>query len=157
MSKILVVDDDFYQRDLYQQVFIDAGFTVIIADDGQDAWEKLQEQPVDLVFTGIDMPRMDGFELTEKIRDKTETMAIPVIIFSHLGREEDREKAKKLYNAHFMIKGYDNPLKILKQVQELLGDNPVLGTHRSDVPHNAPHPKPPPNGIEDDRPGNTNI
>jgi hypothetical protein len=48
---------------------------------------------------------------------------VPVIMFSHLGREEDKAKAKVFVNTHFMIKGYDSPKSILGRVHELLSDN----------------------------------
>jgi CheY-like chemotaxis protein len=146
-KKILVVDDDFAQRDLYQQIFSDNGFEVILGSDGQDAWEKLQKTPVDLLFTGIDMPRMGGFTLLEKFRTQKENMHKPVIIFSHLGRPEDQMKAKKFLNVFFMVKGYDGPLKILKKVQDLLLD-------KSDSPVEGP---PMGNSEDDDRPANTMI
>ncbi|MDP4001141.1 MAG: response regulator [bacterium] len=158
-KKILVVDDDFSQRDLYSQVFADSGFIVITADDGQDAWEKLEKESVDLVFTGIDMPRMDGFKLVEKIRNKLETIMMPIIIFSHLGRDTDREKAKKLYNAHLMVKGYDSPAMILAKVKELLKgtEKPSSDAVTSQFSSHSPNAQQPPVDDEDDRPGNTMI
>ncbi len=65
------------------------------------------------------MPRMTGFELIKKLREAPATKSLPVIIFSHLGRDEDRAKAQTLM-VDFMVKGYDGPLKILKLAQSLL-------------------------------------
>lgn len=157
--KILVVDDDFYQRDLYSQIFADSGFIVITADDGQDAWEKLEKESVDLLFTGIDMPRMDGFELVEKIRNKLETEMVPIIIFSHLGRDADREKAKKLYNAHLMVKGYDSPAMILAKVKELIenAEKPNSGVAQPQSLKRPSMPQQEPDEEEDDRQPNTFI
>jgi CheY-like chemotaxis protein len=119
MKKIVVADDDFRQRVLYVDLFRQNGFEVMPAEDGLDAWEQIQKTKPDLVFTGILMPRMTGFELIENLRKNTSTNLLPIIIFSHLGREEDREKAKKLGIA-FMVKGYDSPAKILEIVQGLV-------------------------------------
>src|SRR3989344_5882863 len=96
MKNILVVDDDFQQRDLYIEFLRSKGFVVTGANDGQDAWEKIQKQKPDLVFTGIAMPRMTGFELIEKLRATPATASLPIIVFSHLGREEDKKRAKAL-------------------------------------------------------------
>jgi CheY-like chemotaxis protein len=135
-KKILVADDDFAQRDLYFELFKGAGFEVTAANDGQDAWEKIQKDRPDLVFTGILMPRMTGFELIDKLRNNRSTETTPIIIFSHLGREEDRKKAGKLAFVEFMVKGYDRPANILKKAQELMttphGQSPVLNPDEDD-------------------------
>lgn len=139
MKKILVVDDDFQQRDLYFELFGSAGFEVASAKDGLDAWEKIQKDKPDLVFTGIIMPRMTGFELIDKIRNYKPTEAVPVIIFSHLGRPEDRKKAQTLALADFMVKGYDAPVEIVKKAKELLFQGSSVTK--------------PPSSDEDERPG----
>ncbi|OGE78927.1 MAG: hypothetical protein A2751_00610 [Candidatus Doudnabacteria bacterium RIFCSPHIGHO2_01_FULL_46_14] len=126
-KKVLVVDDDFGQRDLYLELFREAGFEVTPANDGQDAWEKIQKDRPDLVFTGILMPRMTGFELVDKLRHNKTTETIPIIIFSHLGREEDRKKALGLPFVAFMVKGYDRTTKILKQAKDMVNsDHPGI-------------------------------
>lgn len=119
-KKILVVDDDFKQRDLYVDLFREKGFEVISARDGLEALEIALKDKPDLVFTGIIMPRMDGFELIHNLRNNVATALTPVIMFSHLGREEDRKRANSLSHVEFMVKGYDEPVEILKKAQELL-------------------------------------
>jgi|SRR3989344_237678 len=120
MSKILVVDDDFTQRDLYADLFTSAGFEVTTADDGQDALEKSATHHPDLLFTGISMPRLTGFELIEKLRSNKIMESLPVVIFSHLNRDTDRQQARTLPNVQFKVQGYDSPAEILKSVRETL-------------------------------------
>lgn len=139
-QKILIADDDYVQRDLYFELFREAGYDVITANDGQEAWEKIEKDPPNLVWTGIQMPRMTGFELVDLMRHNKPTETTPVIIFSHLGRPEDREKAKKLAFVEFMLKGFDRPVNILKKVQDLLASQ------------RSPTPEPPDN---DNRQGYT--
>ena len=119
MKKILVADDDYQQRDLYVDLFRSSGFEVVVASDGQDAWEKILKEKPDLVFTGILMPGLTGFELIQKLRADLATRPLPIIVFSHLGRPEDREKAQN-FHVEFMIKGFDSPAKILKAVHRML-------------------------------------
>ncbi|MBI4363407.1 MAG: response regulator [Candidatus Doudnabacteria bacterium] len=120
MKKILVVDDDFEQRDLYVSLFSESGFDVVSASDGLEALDRALKEKPDLVFTGIIMPRMDGFELIRNLRNNAVTALTPVIMFSHLGREEDKIKASSLVNTDFMIKGYNKPKEILERVKQLL-------------------------------------
>jgi CheY-like chemotaxis protein len=118
---ILVVDDDTVQKDLYTDVFKNKGYDVISAIDGLEGLETALKNKPDLVFTGIIMPRMDGFEMIKNLRANVVTANIPVMMFSHLGREEDKEKAKKIPNVYFLVKGFDSPKEILKQIAELIG------------------------------------
>lgn len=116
----MVADDDFSQRELYVELFSQAGFDVIAVKDGLEGLEKALSEKPDLVFTGIIMPRMDGFELIRNLRNNVALSHIPVIMFSHLGREEDRVRARKFPLTHFMVKGYNTPSEILAKVNELL-------------------------------------
>ncbi len=122
-KKILVADDDFEQRNLYVELFRDKGFSVISANDGLEALDKALKEKPDLIFTGIVMPRMDGFELIRNLRSNVATAKTPVVMFSHLGREEDRQKAMALSGVDFMVKGYDTPSAIFQKVQHLLDHN----------------------------------
>ena len=119
-KKIMVVDDDTDQREIYVSLFKQNGFEVNFAEDGLVAYDMILNDPPDLLFTGVIMPKMDGFELIDHLRKHALTSKIPVILFSHLGREEDRKKAEGFQNVHFTIKGYDSPADILKKVKSLL-------------------------------------
>ena len=120
-KKVLITDDDRDQRDLYEEVFKGKGYEVSAAADGLEGLEKALKEKPDLVFTGIIMPRMDGFEFIRNLRTNVATAQVPVIMFSHLGREEDRERANKLQGVEFFVKGVDGPADILKRVEELIG------------------------------------
>ncbi len=89
--RILVVDDSITTRHLEQNVLEAMGFRTVVAADGAEAWDLLQQEPVDLVLTDVEMPRMDGLELTRRIRAETATARLPVIAVSNRGSETDRE------------------------------------------------------------------
>ena len=120
-KKILVVDDDLEQQDLYVDIFKGKGFAVISAKDGLEGLDEALKEKPDLVFSGIIMPRMDGFEFIRNLRSNVATAQTPVILFSHLGREEDRERANKLSKVEFMVKGIDGPKDILNKIETLIG------------------------------------
>src|SRR3989344_3372281 len=102
-KKILVVDDDFEQRDLYASLFRQNGFDVVEANDGLAGLDLALKEKPDLIFTGIIMPKIDGFELIKNVRNNVVTALTPVVVFSHLGREEDRLKALSLAHTDFVI------------------------------------------------------
>ena len=121
MSSILIVDDDQDLKDTYVAVFQQAGFTVLSAADGVQGLALAKQHKPDIIFTGISMPELTGFELMEKLKTNRETAVIPVIIFSHLGRDEDREKAHALGAKAFVIKGITSPKEVKELVQTILG------------------------------------
>lgn len=119
-SKILVVDDDDFLRSIYVEDFTQAGFEVLEAKDGLEGLNLATASKPDAVFTGIIMPNMTGFELIQAIKKNVTTANIPFVVFSHLGREEDRQKAQELGAKAFFIKGQNSPKEIADFVKNIL-------------------------------------
>jgi len=78
--RILLVDDDFYVRELNAGVLINSGYNVDTAEDGADAWNALNDINYDLLITDNQMPRVTGLELIKKLR--SEDMTLPIILVS---------------------------------------------------------------------------
>jgi DNA-binding response OmpR family regulator len=78
--RILLVDDDFYARELHAGVLIRFGYNVDTAEDGAAAWKALQEKSYDLLITDNRMPRVTGMELIKQLR--SEDMTLPIILAS---------------------------------------------------------------------------
>lgn len=117
---ILLVDDDAWVRGVYAEIFKNAGFEVYEAGDGAEGLEMLLKHKPKMLFTGIMMPRLTGWELVERMRKNPEISAIPVIISSHLGREEDRKKALALGTRAFVVKGKVTPKDLVKLTLDIL-------------------------------------
>lgn len=120
---VLVVDDDEFLRQIYVENFKEAGYRVLEAKDGQEGWQLTQSQRPDLVFTGIMMPNMTGFEFLKAAHANADTARIPFLIFSHLGRPEDKEEAMKLGSAAFLVKGEISPKQVMELVNSMLEKN----------------------------------
>ena len=78
MHSILAVDDSASMRQMVSFTLKSAGYNVVEAVDGQDAWEKAGSRDFDLVLTDQNMPRMDGIRLTKKLRDNPKFKATPI-------------------------------------------------------------------------------
>ncbi len=87
MKTILLVDDDLNQRLLYEQELTDDGYNVILASDGQEALDKVQQIRPDLVVLDIAMPGMDGLEVLERILGRDSK--IPVILNTAYASHKD--------------------------------------------------------------------
>jgi len=118
--KILIVDDDDPIRNLYAEVFKRNGFEVTEAVDGVDALDKATKNPFDVIFTGIIMPRMDGFALFEALKKNIATSGIPVAISSHMGREEDQKKAYELGAKDFITRDMNTPNEAVERIKAIL-------------------------------------
>ena len=80
--RILLCDDELHILRAAEFKFQRAGFDVVCASDGQEAWERIQEQVPDILVTDYQMPRMDGLELAKKIHETPETHNTPVVMLS---------------------------------------------------------------------------
>ena len=81
---VLVVDDDEMFRDLVNEILTQAGYKVIRAMDGQEAWNLLQkgDTQVDMAVLDVNMPNMDGLELSRKIRDDARYKDLPILMLT---------------------------------------------------------------------------
>ena len=97
MHSILAVDDSASMRQMVSFTLKSAGYNVVEAVDGQDAYEKAQGRSFDLVLTDQNMPRMDGISLTKKLRETAQFKSTPILILTTLGElPETAEQAPSL-------------------------------------------------------------
>jgi two-component system, chemotaxis family, sensor kinase CheA len=90
VKRLLVVDDSLTTRTLVKSILEAAGYEVTAGADGVEAWSILQEKGADLVVSDVEMPRMDGFALTEAIRGSKRFRNLPVILVTARESEQDR-------------------------------------------------------------------
>ncbi len=119
-TKILIVDDDEDTRTMYAEVFRKERFEVEEAVDGADGFEKAVANAPHIVFTGIVMPGMDGFALMEALRNREVTRNVPVVISSHMGRQEDQEKAERLGAGDFIARDLNTPNQVVERIRAVL-------------------------------------
>ncbi len=93
---VMVVDDSLTMRKVLGRALEREGYQVITAKDGVDALQQLVEQKPDIMLLDIEMPRMDGFELTRNVRNDATTKHIPIIIISSRTAEKHQNVAKEL-------------------------------------------------------------
>jgi DNA-binding response OmpR family regulator len=123
MSKtILIVDDEAYIVTSLEYVMQSAGFEVAVAYDGVEALEKVAETVPDLVILDLMMPKLDGFEVCEKIRENPLWKDIRIIILTAKGRDIERKKGMSLGADDYMTKPFSTR-DILNRVKELLAES----------------------------------
>jgi len=120
-AKLLVVDDALTVRELQRSILERAGYEVFTAVDGVDAMARLSEGPVDLVLTDVEMPRMDGFALTEAIRAQTTHRNVPILVLTSRASEADRQRGLQVGADGYIIKSAFNEASLVSAVERLLG------------------------------------
>lgn len=120
--RVLVVEDSLAVRELQRSILQAAGYDVETARDGKEALEPLcRDDTIELVVTDVDMPEMDGLELTAAIRAHPTYSALPVIVVTSRGEEEDRRRGIEAGADAYMVKrGFDQQV-LLDTVERLVG------------------------------------
>jgi len=118
--RILVVDDSITTRTLEESILASAGYRVAVAADGETAWDKLRHETFDLVISDVEMPGMDGFELTRRIKQDEHLGHLPVIIVTSLGSEDDRRRGMEARADAYVVKSSFDSTELLEMVGQLL-------------------------------------
>ena len=120
-KRILICDDEVHILLVAEFKFRRAGYEVETAGDGQEAWELIQRRVPDLLITDYQMPRLNGFGLTRKLRENPVTADLPILMLTAKGFELDaRELARKWRVLGLIAKPF-SPREMLEMVNRILG------------------------------------
>lgn len=112
MFRILVVEDDAGTRTFVEDVLLDAGYEPIVASNGLEALEILEEKHIDLMILDVMMPKMDGYELLEQIRSAG--MDMPVLMVTAKQTLSDKKKGFLLGADDYLIKPFEEEEMLLR-------------------------------------------
>jgi len=118
-KKILTVDDSPSVRKMVEFSLKSKGYEMGSAGDGIEALELLEQDQFDAVVLDVNMPRMNGLEFLEKIKNHDDFAAIPVIMLTTEGQDEDRDKAMALGATAYIIKPF-KPTQLLALLDDLI-------------------------------------
>jgi chemotaxis protein histidine kinase CheA len=120
-ATILVVDDSYNTREIEKSILEAYGYFVVTAGDGQEAWEQTRDAMYDMVITDVEMPRLDGFSLTERLRGDDRYRHIPVIIVTSREKDEDKKRGIAVGADAYIVKGAFDQSNLLATVKSLIG------------------------------------
>jgi two-component system sensor histidine kinase and response regulator WspE len=121
-KRVLVVDDSLTVRELERKLLRRCGYDVEVAVDGMDGWNAVRMRDFDLIVTDIDMPRMDGIELVQRIKADPRLSARPVMVVSYKDREEDRRRGLEAGASYYLTKGSFQDEGLVRAVVDLIGE-----------------------------------
>jgi two-component system chemotaxis sensor kinase CheA len=117
---ILVVDDSITTRTMEKNLLEAVGYQVRVAVDGIEAWTLLKSEEVDLVVSDVDMPRLDGFDLTARIRADQTLTDLPVVLVTALESREDKERGIEVGANAYVIKSSFDQSNLLEIIRRLI-------------------------------------
>jgi DNA-binding response OmpR family regulator len=122
MPKILIADDEPHIRLLIEQTLEDIedeGVELLIAKDGKEALEIIKNYKPDLVFLDVMMPKMNGFEVCQEVKNNLKISGIYIILLTAKGQEVDRLKGAEVGADMYMTKPF-NPDDVVEKAREIL-------------------------------------
>ena len=118
MPGVLVVDDALSVRNTLQQLVEDAGFRVQTARDGLEAIHAMHTFKPQVVLTDLEMPNMNGVELTMSLRGRDETRNLPIIMVTSRSQDKHRELAERAGVNFYITKPY-NEAELLQAIRKV--------------------------------------
>jgi two-component system alkaline phosphatase synthesis response regulator PhoP len=103
-------------------MFKAAGYTVLIAENGEIGWDLAKSEKPDLIMLDLFLPGLHGFEVLKYIRGDAETKNIPVVITTSMGADQDIRKGLELGATDYMVKGFFTPREILVKLRSVLAN-----------------------------------
>ena len=119
-KRILVAEDSITIRTLLRNFIENAGYFVKTAVDGQEAYNYLQNEDFDLVVSDVEMPRMNGFELTAKIREDRKHADLPIILVTALETADDKQRGMEAGANGYIVKSSFEKSNLIDAIQRLL-------------------------------------
>ena len=120
-QKILVVEDDQFLRELYNQLLTEEGYEVDLAADGEEGLTKISKGGYDLVLLDIMLPKMDGLEILRRYKKQpSEKPNGSVVLLTNLGQDSIIKEGFNLGASGYLIKSSMNPDQVLSEVKVFL-------------------------------------
>ena len=119
-KRVLIVEDDFFVRDLYNRELSREGFEVSAAEDGAEGLLKAIEEKPDLILLDIMLPKMSGLDVLKTLKEKEETKEIPVVLLTNLGQDSVIREGFTLGAIGYLIKAAYTPTQIIEEVKKFL-------------------------------------
>ncbi|UHD14815.1 hybrid sensor histidine kinase/response regulator [Thiocapsa bogorovii] len=120
-QRVLVVDDSLNTREIEKEVLEASGYRVTLAEDGLDGWQKAVGGRFDAILTDVEMPGLDGFSLTAKLRENEKCRSTPIIIVTSRQTPEDKQRGIQVGADAYIVKGDFDQSNLVDTLRNLLG------------------------------------
>jgi two-component system chemotaxis sensor kinase CheA len=118
--RILMAEDSFTSRMFLKNILESAGHDVTTAVDGAEAWTALRTGDFDLLVSDVEMPRLNGFDLTARVRSDQKLGELPIILITALASPEDRERGIDVGASAYIVKSSFDQSNLLEAIRSLV-------------------------------------
>jgi len=118
---ILLVEDEEILITILQKKLVSSGYEVVVARDGEAGLEEMKKRMPDLVLLDIIMPKIDGFEIMERMQKDDNLKKIPIFIISNSGQPVELDRARQLGAKGWLVKTDFDPQEVIDEVIKLIG------------------------------------
>ena len=119
--KVLVIEDDPNAAEMYRLRLASDGYEVVVGCDGEEGLQLAVDEAPDFIYLDLRLPKLDGFEVLERLRAVPATAQIPVIILSNYSDPEMRERGLRLGALEFLVKADTTPRQLAAKVESTVG------------------------------------
>ena len=120
MKTILLIEDDPFLIDIYVTKLEEAGFSIDVANSGDQGLNMIKKAMPDLLLLDIVLPQISGWEILEKIKQDKKLKNLKVIILSNLGQKDEVKKGLNFGATRYLIKAYYTPSQVVEEIREVL-------------------------------------
>ncbi len=120
-KEILMVEDDNFLKEIFaKQLVSNTDYKFVGVNNAEEAFKYMEDNTPNIIILDLVLPRINGYEILEKIRSNPRTKDVPVIIFSNLYEKKDIERASELGIVDFMIKSNNSIEELIDRVKSIL-------------------------------------
>ncbi|OGF28800.1 hypothetical protein A2477_04405 [Candidatus Falkowbacteria bacterium RIFOXYC2_FULL_47_12] len=119
-SSILIVEDDQTIATMYSVSLQNEGYTVSVAENGEQGLILARETHPGVILLDIIMPKMDGFSMLKELKNDEATKEIPVVLLTNLGQDEDKERGEQLGASDYLVKTDYTPRQVSEKIKTYL-------------------------------------
>jgi DNA-binding response OmpR family regulator len=116
--RVLLAEDDRFLRKAAAAMLRRQGFTVLTAEDGEEALRVARAETPDLILLDLIMPKMQGFEVLKALKSDPQTSLIPVVILSNLGQESDSKAEREMGALDYWVKANLDLEELVRRIEE---------------------------------------
>lgn len=124
-KKVLLCDDEIHILRAAEFKVSKSGYDVRIARDGQEAWEMIQQELPDVLVTDVQMPRMNGFELSAQIRGDLKTKDLPILMLTAKGFELEHAELMNKWGIIDIVAKPFSPRELVRKIDQIVGTMPA--------------------------------
>ena len=118
-KRILLVEDSLTTRELEKSILESCGYQVHVATDGMEGLKMAGEESVDIIVTDVEMPRMNGFQMIQKIKENKRLSGLPVIIVTSLEKEDEKKKGMEVGADAYIVKASFDQTNLINTIESL--------------------------------------